>query len=81
MTHKELEELVGAYIDFEVTLEEEGTVCEHLEVCPSCRSLCEQYQYKVIKEKLRGLNEMILVPPDLHVRVTRSLGNVKYDFF
>jgi anti-sigma factor RsiW len=75
MRHKEFEELVSAYIDFEVTPEEEKIIREHLGVCPSCRNLYEQE--KIIKEKLYGLNEIISVVPDLNEKLIRSLEHVK----
>jgi predicted anti-sigma-YlaC factor YlaD len=71
MRHEEFEELVSAYVDFQVTPEEEKTVLEHMGTCAGCRRLYEQE--KIIKEKLRHLREIIHVPPDLDKKLIRSL--------
>lgn len=75
MIHQEFEELLSAYIDFEVTPEEEKAIREHIESCVSCRNLYEQS--KIIKEKLHGLNETIPVPQDLNKILITSLDSVK----
>ena len=74
MTHEELEELVSAYVDSEVTPEEEKAIREHMEACTSCRSLYEEE--KTIKERLHLLRETIPIPPDLDEKLIRSLGRV-----
>lgn len=79
MIHQEFEELLSAYIDFEVTPEEEKAIREHIESCVSCRNLYEQS--KIIKEKLHGLNETIPVPQDLNKILITSLDNVKRERF
>jgi hypothetical protein len=75
MIHKEFEELVSSYIDFEVTPEEEKTIREHLSTCTSCRNLYEQS--KIMKETLHELNEKIAIPPGLNNRLIKSLENVR----
>ena len=71
MKHEEFEELVSAYVDSQVTPEEEKVILEHMEICAGCRKLYEQE--KVIKEKLHHLRETIHVPPDLDKKLIRSL--------
>jgi anti-sigma factor RsiW len=75
MTHQEYEELLSAYIDFETTPEEERVITEHLRYCPTCGRLYEQN--KILKEKLRGLNDSVPIPRDLNRLLATSAGNVK----
>jgi anti-sigma factor RsiW len=79
MMHEEFEELVSAFIDSEVTPEEEKAVLEHMGGCVSCRDLYEQE--KILKKELHGLNEIIPVPSDLNEKAIRSLENVKKERF
>ena len=71
MRHEEFEELVSAYVDSQVTPEEEKAILEHMGMCARCRKLYEQE--KVIKEKLHSFRETIHVPPDLDKKLIRSL--------
>lgn len=71
MSHEEFEELVSAYVDSQVTPEEEKAILEHMEMCARCRQLYEQE--KVIKEKLHYFRETIHVPLDLDKKLIRSL--------
>lgn len=77
--HREYEELVSAYIDFEVTAEEEKAVREHMESCVSCRELYARG--RIIKQRLRALNETIPIPQDLDKRLFSSLDIVKTQRF
>jgi anti-sigma factor RsiW len=79
MTHEEFEELVSAYVDSQLTPEEEKAILEHMEVCTSCRSLYEEE--KTIKERLHRLSETVPIPPDLDEKLIRSLGKVKKERF
>ncbi|MGE5465467.1 MAG: anti-sigma factor family protein [Syntrophothermus sp.] len=79
MTHEEFEGLVSAYVDSEVTPEEEKAIREHMEVCANCRNLYEEE--KTIKEKLHRLSETVSIPPDLDEKLIRSLGKVKKERF
>jgi anti-sigma factor RsiW len=79
MTHEEFEELVSAYVDSQVTPEEEKAIREHMEVCASCIHLYEEE--KTIKEKLHRLSETVPIPPDLDEKLIRSLGKVKKERF
>lgn len=75
MIHEELEELVSAYVDSQVTPEEEKTIREHMRVCSSCRNLYEQI--KILKERLHYSNEIITIPPNLGEKLIRSLEKVE----
>lgn len=75
MTHEEFEELVSAYIDYEVTPEEKKALLEHMEACTSCRGLYKEE--KIIKEKLHRLKDMISIPPDLQEKLTKSIEKMK----
>lgn len=79
MTHYEFEELVSAYVDSQVTPEEEKAIREHMEVCGSCRNLYEEE--KTVKEKLHRLSEAVPIPTDLDEKLIRSLGKVKKERF
>jgi len=79
MTHEELVELVSAYLDSQITPEEEKAIREHMEVCTSCRSLYEAE--KTIKEKLHRLRELVPIPPGLDKKLIRPLGKVKKERF
>ena len=79
MTHEEFEELVTAYVDSQITPEEEKAVREHMEVCGNCRS--HYVEEKMIKEKLQRLSGTVPVPPDLNEKLIRSLGKVKKERF
>ncbi|HKQ33004.1 MAG TPA: zf-HC2 domain-containing protein, partial [Thermodesulfobacteriota bacterium] len=72
MTHQEYEELLNAYLDLEATAEEENVIREHMRTCASCRNLYEEN--KILKEKLRGLNETIPLPHDLNKVLDISLN-------
>jgi anti-sigma factor RsiW len=75
MTHEELEELVSAYVDSQVTPEEEKATRDHMGTCANCRSLYEQM--RILKEKLHYSNEIIPIPPDLNEKLIRSLEKVE----
>ncbi|GEM_PF-3400583 len=79
MTHEEFEELVSAYVDSEVTPEEEKAIREHMEVCDNCRGLYEEE--KTIKERLHHLSETVPIPPDLDEKLIGSLGKIKKERF
>lgn len=79
MTHPEYEELLNAYLDLEATAEEENVIREHMRTCASCRNLYEEN--KILKEKLRGLNETIPLPQDLNNVLAMSLNKVKKEKF
>jgi anti-sigma factor RsiW len=75
MTHQEYEELLNAYLDLEATAEEENVIREHMKTCAICRNLYEEN--KILKEKLRGLNETIPLPHDLNKVLETSLNNTE----
>lgn len=75
MKHEEFEELVSAYVNSQVTPEEERVIREHVEVCASCRKLYEQEM--IIKEKLHRLSKTIPIPPGLNEKLVKSLEKAK----
>ena len=79
MTHQEYEELLNVYLDLEATSEEENVIREHMKSCASCRNLYEQS--RILKEKLRGLNETIPLPHDLNKVLATSLNKTKKEKF
>ena len=72
MMHQVYEELLNAYVDLEVTPEEEKIIRGHMESCVECRNLYEQN--RTLKETLRGLNETIPVPHDLDKKLITKLN-------
>ncbi len=74
MTHDEFEELINAYLDFEVTAIEKKAVQDHLESCATCINLYDTN--KSIKKKLYHLNQLIPVPQLLDEELASLLNDI-----
>ena len=69
MTHEEIQILISAYIDGEVTPSEKNIVEEHLSVCPACQK--DYKHYMVISSSLSKWSDENL-SPDEQIKMQKS---------